>query len=98
MALLLNFPWIKLPRNTLPRGKGLMGSWARLAARAAFRPGQADYCGHHNNVELASWVGGMVGLKSILGSSNRQKAMETMEHWLLGAVTTIFVLVAAESE
>ena len=37
---------------------------SRLAARAAFRPGQADYCGFRNDVELASWVGGIVGLKS----------------------------------
>ena len=79
MSCLLNFNWIKLLRETLPEGKGLMGSWARLAARAAFRPGQADYCGHRNDVELASWVGGMVGLKSILGINNRQKAADTME-------------------
>jgi hypothetical protein len=79
MALLLNFPWIKLPRDTLPPGKGLMGSWVRLAARAAIRPGQAVYCGHRNNVELASWVGGIVGLKSILDINNRQKAMTVME-------------------
>jgi len=61
-----------------PEGKGLMGSWAHLAARAAFRPGQADYCGYRNDVELASWVGGIVGLKSILGINNRQKTMEIM--------------------
>jgi len=29
-------------------------------------------------VKLASWVGGIVGLKSILGISNRQKALEIM--------------------
>ena len=68
----------KLPRETLPEGKGIMGAWARLAVRAAFRPGQADYFGHRNDVELASWVGGMVGLKSILGIGNRQKVIETM--------------------
>jgi len=79
MPLLLNFPWIKLPRDILPPGKGVMGSWARLAVRAAFRPGQADYCGHRNDVELASWVGGIVGLKSILGISNRQKALGAMD-------------------
>ena len=79
MSCLLKFNWVKLPRNTLPEGKGLMGSWACLAARAAFRPGQADYCGYRNDVELASWVGGIVGLKSILGINNRQKALETMD-------------------
>jgi len=78
MSCLLKFNWVKLPRDTLPPGKGIMGVWARLAARAAFRPGQANYCGHRNDVELASWVGGIVGLKSILGISNHQKALETM--------------------
>ena len=79
MSCLLKFNWVKLPRAILPEGKGLMSAWARLSARAAFRPGQADYCGHRNDVELASWVGGIVGLKSILSISNRQKALEAME-------------------
>ena len=69
MSCLLKFNWVKLPRDTLPPGKGLMGAWARLTARAAFRPGQANYCGYRNDVELASWVGGVVGLKSILSGS-----------------------------
>jgi hypothetical protein len=67
---LLKFKWVKLPRNRLPQGKGIMGAWARLAARAAFRPGQAQYCGHTNDVPLASWVGGIVGLKNIQSCIN----------------------------
>ena len=58
MSCLLKFNWVKLPRDTLPPGKGLMGAWARLATRAAFRPGQSNYCGHRNDVELALWVWG----------------------------------------
>jgi hypothetical protein len=76
---LLKFKWVKLPRNLLPKGKGVMGAWAKLAARAAFRPGQAQYCGHTNDVELASWVGGIVGLKSILGVKSREKALAMMD-------------------
>jgi len=79
MSCLLKFNWVKLPRDSLPPGKGIMGAWARLAARAAFRPGQSNYCGHRNDVELASWVGGIVGLKSILGISNREKALAIMD-------------------
>jgi len=79
MSCLLKFNWVKLPRDILPPGKGLMGAWARLAARAAFRPGQSNYCGYRNDVELASWVGGIVGLKSILGISNREKALAIMD-------------------
>ena len=41
MKCLLRYKWVKLPRNLLPPDKGIMGSWARLASRAAFRCGQA---------------------------------------------------------
>ena len=37
MKCLLKYQWVKLPRACLPQGKGLLGCWARLAARAAFR-------------------------------------------------------------
>jgi len=32
---LLKYQWVKLPRNQMPPGKGIMGAWARLASRAA---------------------------------------------------------------
>ena len=34
MKCLFKYPWVKLPRNRIPAGKGLMGSWMRLAAGA----------------------------------------------------------------
>lgn len=79
MKCLLKYQWVKLPRNQLPPGKGVMGAWARLASRVAFRNGQAVYCGHVNQVSLGTWSGGVVGLKSILGIKNRQKALETLD-------------------
>lgn len=30
MKCLLRYQWVKLPRNQLPPGKGIMGAWARL--------------------------------------------------------------------
>lgn len=78
MKCLMKFQWVKLPRNLMPTGKGIMGSWARLASRAAFRDGQATYCGHINQVRAGSWSGGVVGLKSILGIKNRQKALDAL--------------------
>jgi hypothetical protein len=78
LECLLKFKWVKLPRNLLPKGKG--GDTRAVAAtRVAFRPGQARYCGHTNDVELASWVGGIVGLKSILGVKSREKALAMMD-------------------
>lgn len=79
MKCLLKYQWVKLPRNQMPVGKGVMGAWARLASRAAFRNGQARYCSYINQVTAGSWAGGIVGLKSILGIKNRKKALETMD-------------------
>ena len=40
MKCLRKYKWVKLPRMHLPGGKGLMGYWAKLASRAAFRYGE----------------------------------------------------------
>ena len=75
---LLKYQWVKLSRGNLPAGKGIMGYWAKLASRAAFRKGQAKYCGYTNDVVPGMWSGGMVGLKSILGVKSRTEAVEIM--------------------
>lgn len=68
MKCLFTYKWVKLPRAHIPTGKGLMGSFLRLASRAAFRPGKARYCGYTNDVNAGSWVGGIVGLKAYSAS------------------------------
>ena len=75
---LFRYQWVKLPRNHLPVGKGIMGYWAKLASRAAFRKGRAKYCGYTNDVMPGMWSGGVVGLKSILGVKSRTEALEIM--------------------
>lgn len=79
MKCLLKYQWVKLPRNQLPPGKGIMASWARLASRAAFRTGQARYCGYTNKVSAGGWAGGIVGLKSILAIKRRRQSLEHMD-------------------
>lgn len=79
MKCLMKYQWVKLPRSQMPAGKGVMGAWARLASRAAFRNGQARYCNYINRVTIGSWAGGIVGLKSILGIKKRNKALELMD-------------------
>lgn len=78
MQCLYKYRWVKLPRACLPTGKGLMGAWSRLAARAAFRKGIATYCGHENPVTPGMWSGGIVGLKSILCVRNRDVALSML--------------------
>lgn len=77
-SCLLKYRWVKLPRNRIPSGKGVMGHWMKLASRVAFRNGQARYCGYINDVAAGSWAGGVVGLKSILGIKDRSKALSTL--------------------
>ena len=79
LKCLMKYEWVKLRRDTLPAGKGIMGAWAKLAARAAFRRGHASYCGHKNAVSPGMWSGGIVGLKSILGIRSRTQALETLD-------------------
>jgi hypothetical protein len=79
MKCLLKYQWVKLPRAHIPQGKGIMSAWSKLASRAAFRKGQAVYCGHRNNVTPGMWSGGIVGLKSILGLRSRTQALSVMD-------------------
>lgn len=79
MKCQLKYRWVKLPRACLPQGKGVLGQWARLAARAAYRKGVGLYCGFENPVEPGMWAGGVVGLKNILGTKSRKAALETLE-------------------
>ena len=78
MKCLRKYKWVKLLRSHLPAGKGLLGYWAKLAFRAAFRKGNAVYCGHINPVSPGMWPGGVVGLKSILGVKKRAHALWIM--------------------
>ena len=78
MKCLRKYQWVKLPRDIPDMGKGLMAYWAMLASRAAFRKGNASYCGHSNPVTPGMWAGGVVGLKSILGVRSRTKALQIL--------------------
>lgn len=75
MKCLFKYKWVKLPRDSIPNGKGLMGRWMNLASSAAFRKGYTRYCGYANTVITGMWSGGVVGLKSILGVKRRPHAM-----------------------
>ena len=51
MRCLRKFQWVKLFRDNLPEGKGILGFWAKLAACAAYRNGTSLYCGFENEVK-----------------------------------------------
>lgn len=75
MKCLHKYPWVKFHRSQIPSGKGVMGSWMRLAAQVAYRTGNAKYCEHINKVSVGEWVGGIVGVKAMLGLRSKKAAM-----------------------
>lgn len=77
---LFRYQWVKLPRAHLPVGKGIMGYWAKLASRAAFRKGRAKYCGYTNDVMPGMWSGGVVGLKSSLRNRRLWLSLPSPQH------------------
>ena len=77
---LFKYQWVKLPRTHLPVGKGIMGYWAKLASRAAFRKGRAKYCGYTNDVMPGMWSGGVVGLKSSLRNRRLWLSLPSPQH------------------
>lgn len=83
MSCLMKFKWVKLPRNGAPQKNDIPQRWVQLASRAAFRKGKATYCGHVNEVSPGEWVGGVTGIKSILGVKSKNKAFEIMNHMAL---------------
>ena len=78
MKCLMKYEWVKLMRSHLSRGKVVMGAWARLASQAAFRKGKAEYCGYTNEVNAGEWLGGIVGVKSILTLRSHKNARQTV--------------------
>ena len=79
MKCLMKYQWAKLPRALVPAGRGIMGVWTRLAARAAFPKGEAAYCGHINAVTPGMWAGGVVGLKSIPWAPRQRKTLRRLQ-------------------
>ena len=78
MKCLRKYKWVKMPREIMIDDKGIMGDYIKLAGRSAFRKGIAHYCGFENPVEPGMWSGGIVGVKSILGTK-RRKAYEILD-------------------
>lgn len=78
MKCLYRYRWVKLPRFNYLAGGGILGFWVKLASRAAFRGGNACYCGYWNAVTPGMWSGGMIGLRSILGLKSRNSVLEVL--------------------
>ena len=79
LKCLMKYEWVKLRRDTLPAGKGIMGAWGKARRPSCISQRTCSYCGHKNAVSPGMWSGGIVGLKSILGIRSRTQALEILD-------------------
>ena len=66
MPCLQKYRWVKLARACDIPGKGILGTWARLAMHAAFRYGVAVSDGQSDVIRPGYWTGKMAELMRIL--------------------------------
>ncbi len=71
--LLMKYDRVKLPRNSLSEGKGIMRFWVRIAVCAAFRTGPWKYCEHVNR--LVYWYSKKITQKSYANESENRVAL-----------------------
>lgn len=56
LKCLMKYEWVKLRRDTLPVGKGIMGAWAKLAARAAWPITSCVHCAAQRTITFTSFM------------------------------------------
>ncbi len=56
LKCLMKYEWVKLRRDTLPVGKGIMGAWSKLAARAAWPIMSCVHCAAQRTIILTSFM------------------------------------------
>ncbi len=79
MSCLMKYKWVKIPRDLIPEGRGLLLDYIRAYAAAAITKGTIRYCQYENEVEEGMWAGGRVGLKSILNAGSTADALERLQ-------------------
>ena len=79
MSCLMKFKWVKIPRNIMPEGSGLLSDYIRVYSAAAITKGTIRYCQYENEVEEGMWAGGRVGLKSILRTNSASDALDRLK-------------------
>lgn len=79
MSCLLKFKWVKIPRDIMPKGSGLLLDYIRVYAAVAICDGTMRYCQYENKVEEGMWAGGKVGLKSILKARSCADAIDRLQ-------------------
>lgn len=71
--------WRKCYRDIPFCDDGLLSTFLQLAFAAAYQDGKTKYYKYENEVKQNQVVGGIVGLKSICGTKNKEKLLKNLE-------------------
>lgn len=86
--LLLNYPYVILPRNILPKGTGILKDFFALAYACAYKSGVTKYNMYYNKVKANQWAGGLDGVRRLLKKRTKDDAYNALiDLSLLGLIT-----------
>lgn len=86
--LLLNYPYVILPRNIMPKGTGILKDFFALAYACAYKSGVTKYNMYYNKVKANQWAGGLDGVRRLLKKRTKDDAFYALtELTLLGLIT-----------
>ena len=76
--MLIKIPMGQSAKRRNPSFEGPAGLLAEACIPGCVPKGISAYCGYENAVEPGMWVGGIVGLKSILGVKDCKQVLQIM--------------------
>lgn len=82
------YDWVKLPRNIMPKGTGILKDFFELAYACAYKSGVTKYNGYYNKVKANQWAGGLDGIRRLLKKRTKEDAYDALiDLSLLGLIT-----------
>ena len=86
--ILYKYDWVKLPRNIMPKGTGVLKNFFALACACAYKSGVTKYNGYWNPVKANQWAGGLDGVRRLLNTRTKDAAYDALtELAMLGLIS-----------
>ncbi len=86
--ILYKYNWVKLPRNIIPKGTGVLKNFFALACVCTYKSGVTKYNGYWNPVKANQWAGGIDGIRRLLNTRTKATAYDALtELAILGLIS-----------
>lgn len=86
--LLYHYDWVKIPRNIMLKGTGVLKNFFALACVCTYKSGVTKYNGYWNPVKANQWAGGLYGVRRLLNTRTKDAACDALaELAMLGLIS-----------